>query len=65
LQPTATGLITGLALGLAWTIDGIEGFLITAFLGVIGFIVGKIVAGEIDLTPYLGGRDATSSRRSR
>lgn len=64
MQPTVTGLIAGLALGLAWTIDGFEGFLITAVLGVIGFVVGKIVAGEIDLTPYLGGRDGMS-RRSR
>jgi hypothetical protein len=28
-----------------------------AILGLVGFIAGKVVEGQIDLTPYLGGRD--------
>lgn len=55
------GLFTGLILGLTWTIGGFDAFVGTAVLGAIGFVVGKVVAGQIDLTPYLGGGD----RRSR
>jgi hypothetical protein len=29
--------------------------LIVAFCGAVGFLVMKVVQGEIDLTPYLGG----------
>ncbi len=63
MQPTVIGLIAGLALGLAWTIDGLEGLLVTAVLGVVGFIIGRVVAGELDLTPYLGGRGISSGRQ--
>jgi uncharacterized membrane protein YeaQ/YmgE (transglycosylase-associated protein family) len=51
-----TGLVAGLLLGLAWAVAGFNGFLLTALLGTIGFIVGKVVSGQLDLTPYLGGR---------
>jgi hypothetical protein len=30
-------------------------------LGIIGFVVGKVIAGDVDLSQYLGG----SSRSSR
>lgn len=56
MPPTTTGLFVGLLLGLAWAATGFDGFLLTAVLGVIGFVVGKVVAGQLDLTPYLGGR---------
>jgi uncharacterized membrane protein YeaQ/YmgE (transglycosylase-associated protein family) len=57
MHPTAiTGLYVGLLLGLAWAVAGFNGFLLTAVLGSVGFIVGKVVAGQLDLTPYLGGR---------
>jgi len=61
MEPTTTGLFTGLLLGLAWTIGGFDAFVGTAVLGVIGLIVGRVVAGQLDLTQYLGG----SSRSSR
>jgi uncharacterized membrane protein YeaQ/YmgE (transglycosylase-associated protein family) len=59
MHPTIIGLFTGLLLGIAWVTGGFEGFVGTAVLGVIGFLVGKVVAGQLDLTQYLGG-----SRRS-
>ncbi|PFG38942.1 hypothetical protein ATJ97_1434 [Georgenia soli] len=61
MSPTVVGLFTGLLLGIAWVVGGFYAFVGTAVLGAIGFLVGKVVAGEIDLTPYLGG----GSRRSR
>jgi hypothetical protein len=56
MSPTIVGLFTGLLLGLAWVIGGFDAFVGTALLGVIGFLVGKVVSGQLDLTPYLGGR---------
>ena len=61
MSPTVVGLFTGLLLGIAWVVGGFDAFVGTAVLGAIGLVIGKIVAGEIDLTPYLGG----GSRRSR
>jgi len=55
MPPTTVGLFTGLLLGLAWVIGGFEAFVGTAVLGLIGFVVGKVVAGQLDLTSYLGG----------
>ena len=50
------GLFTGLLLGLAWVIGGFDAFVGTAVLGALGYVVGKVAAGQLDLTPYLGGR---------
>jgi hypothetical protein len=55
MPPTTVGLFTGLLLGLAWVVGGFEAFVGTAVLGLVGFVVGKVVAGELDLTSYLGG----------
>lgn len=55
MPPTTVGLFTGLLLGLAWVIGGFDASVGTAVLGVTGFVVGKVVSGQIDLTPYVGG----------
>lgn len=57
MQPTVVGLFVGLILGLALAFDGFGSMLIVAFCGAAGFVVMKVVQGEIDLTPYLGGGD--------
>ena len=55
MPPSVIGLLTGLLLGLAWVIGGFDAFLGVALLGAVGFVVGKIAAGQLDLTRYLGG----------
>lgn len=55
MTSSTIGLFTGLLLGIAWAVGGFEAFVGAAVLGVIGFVVGKIVAGQIDLQRYLGG----------
>ena len=55
MQPTIVGLFVGLLLGLALAFDGFGSMLIVAFCGAIGYVVMKVVQGDIDLTPYLGG----------
>ena len=59
MQPSIVGLFVGLLLGLALAFDGFGSMLIVAFCGAVGFVVMKVVQGEIDLTPYLGGRNRT------
>ena len=59
MQPTVVGLFVGLLLGLALAFDGFGSMLIVAFCGAVGYVVMKVVQGEIDLTPYLGGRNRT------
>lgn len=55
MSPTIVGLFTGLLLGLAWIIGGFDAFVGTAVLGAIGLVIGRVVSGQLDLTPYLGG----------
>ncbi len=57
MPPTVVGLFVGLILGLALAFDGFGAMLIVAFCGAVGYIVVKVVQGEIDLSPYLGGGD--------
>jgi hypothetical protein len=55
MPPSVIGLFTGLLLGVAWVVGGFDAFLGTALLGAVGFIIGKVIAGQLDLTTYLGG----------
>ncbi len=55
MQPTIVGLFVGLLLGIALAFDGFGSMLIVAFCGAVGYVVMKVVQGEIDLTPYIGG----------
>lgn len=53
---TYMGIIVGLLLGLAFVLVGFGDMLIVALFAVIGFVVAKVVEGELDLAPYLSGR---------
>ncbi len=55
MRPSIVGLIVGIVLGFAAVLDGLEGFLLVAIMAAIGYIVGQVVEGRIDLTPYVGG----------
>ena len=55
MHPTVIGLFCGLLLGVAWATGGFEGLVITAALGIIGFVLGKVIAGDLDLNQYFGG----------
>jgi hypothetical protein len=49
MAPTVTGLFVGLILGLALIVGNFGEMLIVALFGAIGFVIMKIVEGEIDL----------------
>jgi nitrate/nitrite transporter NarK len=58
MNATQTGLLAGLALGLAGAFGGLGAFLIVLVLGTIGLIVGRVLDGQLDLNAVLGrGRD--------
>jgi hypothetical protein len=56
MTPTTLGIVTGLALGLALAFGSFGQMLIVALFAVIGYIVAKVLEGELDLSPYLSRR---------
>ncbi len=58
MNATQTGLLAGLILGAAVVIGGFGALLVALLLGIIGFVVGRVLDGELDLGELLGrGRD--------
>jgi hypothetical protein len=53
---TTLGVVIGLALGLALAFGSFGQMLIVALFAVIGFIVAKVLEGDLDLSPYLSRR---------
>ncbi|MFI6445310.1 hypothetical protein [Kitasatospora sp. NPDC050543] len=54
------GLVVGMALGFAGYFGGFAGFLLVAALGAVGFVLGRLLEGDIelrDLGDLLRGRD--------
>ena len=49
MQPTVIGLFVGLILGLTWSLQGFGEMIGVALAGAVGFVVMKVVEGEIDL----------------
>ncbi len=60
MKPTVMGTFVGLILGLALVLQGFGDMLIVALIGAVGYVVGKVLAGEIDLGQYLGQRQSGS-----
>jgi hypothetical protein len=50
------GIVIGLALGLAVAFGNFGDMLIVALFGVIGFVVTKVLEGDLDLGGYLSRR---------
>ena len=50
------GLAFGTALGFAGAFGGFTAFVIVLVLGVVGFLAGRALTGELDLTELLGLR---------
>jgi hypothetical protein len=50
------GIVIGLALGLAVAFGNFGDMLIVALFGVIGFVVARVLEGDLDLGAYLPRR---------
>ncbi|MET8544048.1 hypothetical protein ABZW03_25870 [Kitasatospora sp. NPDC004799] len=54
------GLVVGMALGFAGYFGGFAAFLLVAALGLVGFVIGRLLEGDIelgDLGDLLRGRE--------
>ncbi|MGH3403746.1 MAG: hypothetical protein ACRDRJ_14795 [Streptosporangiaceae bacterium] len=51
---TTLGIMVGLALGLSVAFGSFGQMLIVALFAAAGFVVAKVLDGELDLGPYLG-----------
>jgi hypothetical protein len=49
------GLAFGTALGFAGTFGGAGGFLLVLVLGLVGYLAGRAIIGELDLGQLVGG----------
>lgn len=56
MTPSTIGLLTGVVLGFAALVGGFFGFLLVAGLGALGFLLGRVVEGDLDLGGVLGSR---------
>ncbi|MBP0457441.1 hypothetical protein [Streptomyces montanisoli] len=50
---SALGLVVGMALGFAGYFGGFGAFLLVAALGAVGFFVGRMVDGDLDVQDIL------------
>jgi hypothetical protein len=50
------GIVIGLALGLAVAFGSFGQMLIVALFAIIGYVVAKVLEGDVDLSPYLSRR---------
>lgn len=58
MNSTQTGVLAGLILGLAGAFGGFDAFFIALAIGVLGFLVGRFLDGQLDIDELLGrGRD--------
>jgi len=51
------GMIAGMALGFAGYFGGFGAFLLVAALGVVGFVVGRFLEGDLDVGDFFRARD--------
>lgn len=50
------GTLVGLAFGLSWAFGGFGHLLIVLFVTLIGYVIGKVLDGDIDLSRYVPDR---------
>ncbi len=53
MQPTVVGLFTGLVLGVVLVVGDFADMLLVAFCGSVGYLVMRVVEGEVDLTEVM------------
>jgi hypothetical protein len=53
---TTLGTLIGLALGVALAFGSFGQMLIVALFAAVGFVVAKVLDGDLDLSPYLSRR---------
>ncbi|MFE1029515.1 hypothetical protein ACFW5I_34040 [Streptomyces sp. NPDC058818] len=57
MSTAVVGLIAGMALGFAGYFGGFGAFLLVAALGAVGFVVGRLLEGDMELGDFFRTRD--------
>ncbi|MFF3728120.1 hypothetical protein ACFYYM_37815 [Streptomyces erythrochromogenes] len=57
MNAATVGLLTGMALGFAAFFGGFWAFLLVAFLGLLGLIIGCMVQGDLVPSDFTRSRD--------
>jgi Small integral membrane protein (DUF2273) len=53
-SPKLIGLALGLWLGFVWVIWDFSDMVLVALVGLVGYLIGRLVAGDLDLGPLAG-----------
>ncbi|MGI9093701.1 MAG: hypothetical protein ACR2FF_09780 [Mycobacteriales bacterium] len=56
MSPTQLGTLVGIALGFAGAFGGFSAFVIVLVLAAAGFILGRVIEGELDVDAVFGSR---------
>lgn len=62
MTPAALGMLVGALLGIAAAVDGFAGFAIALLLVAVGFGIGKVVSGDVDVAQYVSSAERKISR---
>ena len=62
MSTTVIGLFAGLLVGLGIAIDGLTGFLLLVVFGAVGFVIGKVIDGDLDLSSFLNSGSSRGVR---
>ncbi|GFH35311.1 hypothetical protein [Streptomyces pacificus] len=62
MSMAVAGLLAGMVLGFAGYFGGFAAFLLVAALGAVGFIVGRILDGDLEPGDFLRRRDRGDRR---
>ncbi|MFD4577576.1 hypothetical protein ACFWNK_32930 [Streptomyces sp. NPDC058417] len=57
MSMAVVGMIAGMALAFAGYFGGFGAFLLVAALGAVGFVVGRLLEGDVDLGDFFRARD--------
>ncbi|MGW1541820.1 hypothetical protein ACWCPM_16555 [Streptomyces sp. NPDC002309] len=57
MSRAVVGMIAGMALGFAGYFGGFGAFLLVAALGAVGFVVGRILEGDLEVGDFFRTRD--------
>ncbi|MFI6928756.1 hypothetical protein [Streptomyces sp. NPDC050287] len=63
MSMAVVGLIAGMALGFAGYFGGFGAFLLVAALGAVGFVVGRLLEGDLELGDLFRTREDRRDRR--
>ncbi|MEU3844514.1 hypothetical protein AB0E88_31355 [Streptomyces sp. NPDC028635] len=56
MSMAVAGMIAGLALGFAGYFGGFGAFVLVAALGAVGFVVGRLLEGDVEIGDFFRGR---------